>query len=123
MPLYEHLSIIKDPRSPINREHDIIFLVMSATASGCESWLEIEEFGIEHIDWLREHRSFASGIPTRHSIARIIKAVNVESLVLVMFSWVNSLHEKNGKQLIAKASDRRRFQTSLGQRWGRYSPI
>jgi len=104
MSLFDHLSIIKDPRSPINREHDlvdIIFLVMSAIASGCEGWLEIEEFGIEHIDWLREHRPFASGIPTRHSIARIIKAVNVESLVLVMFSWVNCLREKNGKQLIA----------------------
>ncbi|MGP1832472.1 ISAs1 family transposase [Shewanella frigidimarina] len=104
MSLFEHLSIIKDPRSTINREHDLVdimFLVMSAIASGCEGWLDIEEFGNEHLDWLREHRPFSSEIPTRHSIARIIKAVNVEVLVLVMFRWVNCLREKNGKQLIA----------------------
>ncbi|WP_341501355.1 ISAs1 family transposase [Gallaecimonas sp. GXIMD4217] len=104
MSLFDHLTLIEDTRSPINRQHnlvDVIFLVMSAMASGCEGWLDIEEFGHEHLDWLRQHRPFEAGIPTRHSIARIIKAVDAQCLVLALFSWVNHLRQANGRQLIA----------------------
>ncbi|ABZ77279.1 hypothetical protein Shal_2726 [Shewanella halifaxensis HAW-EB4] len=47
MSRFEHLSIIKAPRSSINHEHDpvdIMFLVNSAIASDCEGWLDIDEF-------------------------------------------------------------------------------
>ncbi|QUJ69245.1 ISAs1 family transposase (plasmid) [Photobacterium sp. GJ3] len=104
MSLFDHLSIIEDTRSRINRQHDLVdimFLVMAAVASGCEGWLEIEAFGHDHINWLRKYRRFENGIPTRHSIARIIKAVHVESLVLALFSWVNALREQTGRPVIA----------------------
>jgi predicted transposase YbfD/YdcC len=104
MSLFDHLKLIEDPRSYINLEHnlvDIIFLVLAATASGCHGWLEIEEFGHEHLSWLQKHRPFAKGIPTRHSIARIIKAIDVEMMVLALFRWTNSLRASAGKPLIA----------------------
>ena len=67
MSLFDHLSIIEDTRSRINRQHDLVdimFLVMAAIASGCEGWLEIEAFGHDHINWLRKYRRFENGIPT-----------------------------------------------------------
>ena len=41
------------------------------------------------IHWLHENRLFESEIPTQHSIARMIKAPNVEALLLVLFRWAN----------------------------------
>ncbi|MES9918626.1 MAG: ISAs1 family transposase [Candidatus Thiodiazotropha sp. 4PDIV1] len=104
MSLFDHLNLIEDPRSHINLNHnlvDIIFLVLAATASGCNGWLDIEEFGNEHLAWLQQHRPFTKGIPTRHSIARIIKAIDVEMMVLALFRWTNSLRAAADKPLIA----------------------
>jgi len=104
MSLFEHLKLIEDPRSHINLNHDlvdIIFLVLAAIASGCDGWQAIEEFGKENLSWLRKHRNFDNGIPTRHSIARIIKVIDSEILVLTLFSWVNRVREASSKPLIA----------------------
>jgi predicted transposase YbfD/YdcC len=104
MSLFDHLKLIEDTRSYINRHHDlvdIIFLVLSATVSGCKGWREIAEFGNEHIDWLKKHRAFDSGIPTRHSIARIMKAIDVERMTLVLFHWANARRQASKRPLIA----------------------
>jgi len=104
MSLFEHLKLIEDPRSHINLNHDlvdIIFLVLAAIASGCDGWQAIEEFGQENLSWLRKHRDFDNGIPTRHSIARIIKVIDTEILVMTLFSWANRLREASSKPLIA----------------------
>lgn len=104
MDLFAHLSVIEDHRSHINRQHnlvDIMFLVMAAVVSGCEGWQEIEDFGNDKLPWLRQFRPFASGIPTRHSIARIIKGVALKSLLHALFTWVNSQRQAVGQSIIA----------------------
>jgi hypothetical protein len=56
MSLFYHLKLIEDTRSYINQNHEIveiIFLVLSAIASGCNGWQEIEEFGKERINRLK----------------------------------------------------------------------
>lgn len=104
MSLLAHLSLVEDPRSSINRQHnlvDVMFLVLASVASGMEGWAEIEEFGNDHLDWFRRYRTFENGIPTRHSIARIFKAVDAEQLTLAVFSWVNAQRQKAGQSVIA----------------------
>ncbi|WP_347362047.1 ISAs1 family transposase, partial [Vibrio vulnificus] len=78
--------------SDINQKHDLIdvmFLVISAIASGCEDWQDIEFFGEEKLDWLRKHRPFEHGIPRRHTIARILRSVVAESLLEALALWIN----------------------------------
>lgn len=104
MDFFTHLSLIEDPRSHVNRQHnlvDIMFLVMAAVVSGCEGWQEIEDFGVNKLDWLRKYRPFDNGIPTRHSIARIVKGIKIEVLVESLFSWVNAKRESEGQPIIA----------------------
>lgn len=62
-----------------------MFLVMSAIASGCQGWLDIEEFANEHLDCYVNtvHSTQASLHDTQ--LLGIAKVVNVDSLVLVMF--------------------------------------
>ncbi|NRN31062.1 transposase family protein, partial [Photorhabdus heterorhabditis] len=48
MNLIEHLSVVKETRSDINRQYelvDVIFLVVSAIMAGAEGWQDIETYG------------------------------------------------------------------------------
>ena len=59
MTLIEHLTLVEETRSEINRKHnlvDVMFLVISAIMSGAEGWNDIETYGDSKIDWLRQHR-------------------------------------------------------------------
>lgn len=104
MSLFSHLELVKDNRSTINQHHnlvDVLFLIISAVTSGCEGWQDIEVYGESKIDWLKKFRPFNNGIPTRHSIARIFRTVDTESLLLSMYSWVNQQRVKSNQPIIA----------------------
>ena len=56
MAFMDHFKQLTDPRSHINKRHDlhdILFLVVSAILSGAEGWKDIKEFGDVKLDWLR----------------------------------------------------------------------
>ena len=62
--LTDYLSLVEDPRSHINREHDLVdvmFLVINGVLSGAEGWADLQAFGDEKLEWLRQFRPFKSG--------------------------------------------------------------
>ncbi|MCR3985735.1 transposase family protein [Aeromonas caviae] len=92
MTLIEHLTLVEETRSEINRKHnlvDVMFLVISAIMSGAEGWNDIETYGDSKIDWLRQHRPFANGIPRRHTVARILRCIVIDTLLEALLCWVN----------------------------------
>ena len=104
MSLLTHLEHLEDNRKDINKDYellDIIALTLSAVLSGAKGWKAIEIFGNSKLDWLRQYRSFANGIPTRHSIGRIISGIKAESLLACFEQWVNSMRDKEGKEHIS----------------------
>ncbi|CAH9050029.1 ISAs1 family transposase ISPsesp1 [Pseudoalteromonas sp. CIP111854] len=104
MSLFSHLELVKENRSTINQHHnlvDIMFLIISAITSGCKGWQDIEIYGNKKLTWLRRFRPFVHGIPTRHSIARIFRGLDSDSLLLALYSWVNQQREKSGMPVIA----------------------
>jgi len=104
MSLLKHLTTLPDPRKDINLKHnlvDVVFLTLSAVLSGATGWKSIQEFGEEQLDWLRQYRSFEHGIPRRHCIANIIKALDSELLLQTLFSWINDKRQSEGKTIIA----------------------
>ena len=75
MTLIEHLTLVEETRSEINRKHnlvDVMFLVISAIMRGAEGWNDSETYGDSTIDWLRPHRPFANDIPRRHTVGRTL---------------------------------------------------
>lgn len=103
MSLFQHLSMVKENRSHINQRHDLVdvlFLVLTAVASGNDGWAEIQQFGEFKIDWLRKFRPFKNGIPRRHTIARIMQAVSNDSLQLCLFSWINEIRVQAEQSVI-----------------------
>lgn len=104
MTLLKQLEQITDPRKDINLKHnlvDVVFLTLSAILSGATGWKSIQEFGEEQLDWLRLYRKFENGIPKRHCISNIIKALDSELLLQAIFGWINEQRQTEGKTVIA----------------------
>lgn len=104
MTLIEHLTLVEETRTDINRKHDLVdvmFLVISAIMSGAEGWRDIETYGNSKADWLRQYRPFANGIPRRHTIARILRCIVIDSMLEALLCWVNDQRTHQGKLIIA----------------------
>ncbi|MGL5190934.1 MAG: ISAs1 family transposase, partial [Cetobacterium sp.] len=104
MSFLDHFSNLSDPRSHINRRHDlldIVFLTVSAVLSGAEGWADIKSFGDEKLAWLRKFRRFENGIPVDDTIARIIRALEPSKMSECFMSWVNEVRQEAGHQFIA----------------------
>ena len=55
------------------------------------------------LNWigLRQYRPFTNGIPTRHSIGRIIRGIKSDCFVNCFLQDVNHIREQEGKEHIA----------------------
>ena len=104
MSFFDYIEPLKDNRSDINKEYeltDIVFLTMAAVLSGAKGWKGINLFGVAQIDWLRQYRPFTNGIPTRHSIGRIIRGIKADSFTACFVHWINQVRETQGRDHIA----------------------
>ena len=93
--LFEHFSIIKDPRQSWKREHklfDILLLTICAVIAGADGWEDIEEFGNERLDWLKQYGDFENGIPVHDTIARVISQINPKQFQKSFICWMASCH-------------------------------
>jgi hypothetical protein len=77
--------------------------VLSAITSG---WQDIELFGKDKLDWLRQYRAFEHGIPHRHTIARILRSIVAESLLEALALWINEQRTSQNKPIIEPKADR-----------------
>lgn len=72
--LFEHFSIIKGFRQSWKIEQklfDILLLTICFIIAGADGWKDIEEFGKERMDWLKQYGDFDNGIPVHDTIARV----------------------------------------------------
>jgi DDE_Tnp_1-associated len=66
--ILSHFIELEDPRVDRTKLYpliEIIFLIISATISGCEGWKSIRDFGLLKLDWLRQFFPYDNGIPVR----------------------------------------------------------
>uniref|UniRef100_UPI000AE3A298 transposase family protein n=1 Tax=Escherichia coli TaxID=562 RepID=UPI000AE3A298 len=73
--LMEHISIIPDYRQPWKVEHklsDILLLTICAVISGAEGWYDIVDFGVTHIDFLKQYGDFENGIHVHDTLAGVV---------------------------------------------------
>lgn len=100
MTFIDEIESIEDHRVDANKDYelgDMIFLTIAAVLCGAKGWKAIEIFGNAQLDWLKEYRKFTNGIPTRHSIARIIRGIKAESLMSCFIRWANECRNVNKK--------------------------
>lgn len=102
--LINHLSIIRDFRQPGKVQHeliDVLFLAITGVISGCEGWEEIEDFGNEKLDWLRQYLPFEEGIPSDDTISRIFQLIEPNEFQKSFAKWMKSCCEMTHGDIIA----------------------
>jgi predicted transposase YbfD/YdcC len=100
----KHFDAVIDPRIERCKKHnllDILLLAISAVLSGAEGWEDIEDFGHVKLDWLKKYRPFKYGIPKHDTIARVICRLKADEIEHAFQSWISSLVEVTGCDVIA----------------------
>ena len=112
----KHFNSITDPRIERCKKHeliDILLLAISAVISGAQGWEDIEDFGHLKLDWLKRYGAFNAGIPRHDTIARVICRLKSDEIEHAFQSWISSLIETTGADIIAMdgKTSRRSFTT------------
>jgi predicted transposase YbfD/YdcC len=121
--LVECFSEIEDPRIERTRLHplsDILALSVLAVIGGAEGWEDMEEFGRQKHDWLKQFLPLPNGIPSHDTISRLFRALKPGAFQEALMEWLESLHEQLGLKLVAidgktlrRSHDRRTMQSAL----------
>ncbi len=57
---------------------EIIFVILTGTICGADSWRDFRDFGLRKLDYLRGFFNFKNGIPSKNTFARVMSAINPE---------------------------------------------
>lgn len=102
--LLTHFNTLEDPRVDRTKRYpliEIIFLIISATISGCEGWKSIRDFGLLKLDWLRQYLPYENGIPVDDTLARVMRRLDTKQFANCFTNWIQSVTEATHGDVIA----------------------
>jgi predicted transposase YbfD/YdcC len=102
--LLSHFSLLEDPRVDRTKRYpliEIIFLIISATISGCEGWKSIRDFGVLKLEWLRLFLPYENGVPVDDTIARLMRKLNTKQFAGCFTSWIQAVTQATNGDVIA----------------------
>lgn len=100
----KHFEILEDPRVDRTKRYpliEIVFLIISATISGCEGWKSIRDFGFLKLDWLKQFLPYENGIPVDDTIARVMRKLNTKQFENCFISWMRDVAKATDGDVIA----------------------
>jgi predicted transposase YbfD/YdcC len=95
----EHFSAVPDPRVERTRRHplpELLFIALCATVAGADSFVEMEEWGLAHVDWLREHTGLVAGVPSHDTFSRVFAKLDPAAFSACFLEWVAALRPRIG---------------------------
>jgi len=115
------MSDIPDPRQQSKVAYpldEILILCLSAVIAGCDSFVEISEYGDEKLDFLQEMASFTAGIPSHDTLSAVFRQLDPAAFSDAFSKWVLSLGARIGGHIVAIDG-----KTSRGSRAGGCEPL
>ncbi len=94
--LLDHFSALEDPREPwrvIYPLPEILLLVLSATLSGMEDFVEIKLWGEQRLDFLRRLLAYDRGIPSHDTLNDMMNALDPVLFKACFTAWVEVLRD------------------------------
>ncbi|KVZ32623.1 transposase family protein [Burkholderia ubonensis] len=69
---------LRDPRSrtPAHDLKAMLLIALCAILSGADSWVAIQIWGEQKLEWLRRHTPLPHGIPSHDTFGRVFAALN-----------------------------------------------
>ena len=92
----DHFSALSDPRQGWRVLYplpEILLLVLCATLSGMEDFVEVCLWGEERLDFLRRFLPYERGIPAHDTLNDVINGLDTELFKTCFSNWVESLRE------------------------------
>jgi predicted transposase YbfD/YdcC len=101
----DYFADLEDPRryygNKLHELSDILVLTILAVISGAESWVDVEEFGINKEEWLKTFLKLPNGIPSHDTIGRVFAMLEPEGFERCFLNWVKSLITVEKNEVIA----------------------
>jgi len=83
---------------PLN---ELMFLVISASVSGMNTWTDIQTFGEYKLEWLRNFFPYKNGIPWHGTLGRVFARLDNETFGQYFIEWVSTLGELTCGEVVA----------------------
>lgn len=102
--IQQHFGSIPEPRIERTRLHelmDILVIAICGVICGADSWEDIAEFGQAREEWLRTILKLPNGIPSHDTFRRVFGLIDGEAFQRSFVSWVQTVTQKIGGQVIA----------------------
>lgn len=91
--LYKHFEKVTDPRVNRGRNHELLellFLALTATLCGAQSWADVERFAHSKLAWFRRFVRLEHGVPSHDTFGRVFAALDTAEFLTAMHAWVDS---------------------------------
>jgi predicted transposase YbfD/YdcC len=91
---------IEDPRIDRCKLHplsEILLLTLAAVISGAEGWLDVEQYGLTKLDFLRRFFPYQNGIPSDDTLRRFFRRIDPKVFQECFVQWVKSLSSSQEK--------------------------
>jgi predicted transposase YbfD/YdcC len=85
---------ITDPRQAGKVEHDLVELLVvavNAVLVGADTFVEIELWAKEKLDWLRSYLKLEHGIPSHDTFGRLFGVINPDEFEAAFRRWVGAI--------------------------------
>jgi len=88
----------------IRAEHDrveLLVVAVNAVLVGADTFVEIELWAEEKIEWLRKYLRLTKGIPSHDTFGRLLGLIDAQEFEAAFRRWVSSLMPALGSQVVA----------------------
>lgn len=85
---------ISDPRQARKVEHDLVELLVvavNAVLVGADTFVEIELWANEKLDWLHQYLRLENGIPSHDTFGRLFGLIDAEEFEAAFRRWVSAI--------------------------------
>jgi predicted transposase YbfD/YdcC len=99
-----HFATLEDPRVLRTQRHPLINVVaigLCAVICGARHFTQMEEFGKNKREWLAKFLDLKNGIPSHDVFNAVFACLKPQQFEACLLSWITSLHEVTGGQVLA----------------------
>jgi predicted transposase YbfD/YdcC len=95
---------IDDPRQAVKVRHDLVevlVVAVNAVLVGADTFVEIELWAREKLDWLRGYLALEHGIPSHDTFGRLFGLIDPEQFEAAFRRWVRNVLPALGAEIVA----------------------
>jgi predicted transposase YbfD/YdcC len=102
--MFSYFAVVHDPRrqhpTTLHSLEAILTITLLATMCGAQNWVEIEQWGQAHHQWLAEFLDLTHGIPSHDTFGRVFALLDPTKLQQAFMAWMSAL-AKLAEEVIA----------------------